>query len=69
MYKNQVNIIHFRTARKALINVVFKYINDNLEFVSRYEYLGINLDEDLKFDTYIIRRVRSVGFGVCHIKT
>ena len=49
--KNKTKIIHFRTVRKAPTNVVFKYGNDDLEVVSRYKYLGIILDEHLKFDT------------------
>ena len=49
--KNKTKIIHFRTVRKAPTNRVFKYGNDDLEVVSRYKYLGIILDEHLKFDT------------------
>ena len=49
--KNKTKIIHRRTARKTPTNVVFKYGNDDLEVVSRYKYLGIVLDEHLKFDT------------------
>ena len=48
--KNKTEIIHFRTVRKAPTNVVFEYGNDDLEVVSRYKYLGIILDEHLKFD-------------------
>ena len=42
-------IIHFRKTRKSLTEAEFKFGNEILEKVNKYKYLGLVLDEHLKF--------------------
>ena len=45
------NIVHFRNSRKPLTNFQFKYGEHILDTVSEYKYLGVLLDEHLKFNS------------------
>ena len=43
-------VVHFRPSRKQSTNYTFKYGENEIELVHSYKYLGIIMDEFLKFD-------------------
>ena len=47
--ENKSNIVHFRKSRAQQTNFQFKYGNVNLTIVSEYKYLGVILDDHLKY--------------------
>ena len=49
--QDKSNIVHFRSSRKPLTNFQFKYGVHHLNTVSEYKYLGVLLDQHLKFSS------------------
>ena len=47
------NFIHFRNVKKKQSEIKFHIGNDDLSYTSSYKYLGIILDEHLRFDKAI----------------
>jgi hypothetical protein len=48
--REKSQIIHFRSPKKRVTERVFKVGQHNLNIVKSYKYLGVMLDEHLKFD-------------------
>ena len=48
--EDKTKIMHFRSSRSRKTEFVFKYGVEELEIVKHYKYLGIILDEFMKFD-------------------
>ena len=51
--RDKTQIVHFRPSRRSMSNFVFLYGRDTLRTVPNYKYLGIILDEFLKFDSCV----------------
>ena len=49
--KGKTKVVHFRPQRRKRPEYVFDYDGEKLEIVSDYKYLGVILDEHLKFDS------------------
>lgn len=57
----KTKVIHFRTSRQTLTDTAFTYGDLDLETVSKYKYLGVILDEYLKYDYCIKALADSSG--------
>ena len=48
--EDKTKVMHFRNSRSQTTEYVFKYGEEKLEIVRQYKYLGVILDEFLKFE-------------------
>ena len=71
--REKTQIVHFRPSGRQMSNFVFLYGNDTLRTVPNYKYLGIILDEFLKYDacvkTISISGGRALGGIISKFKT
>ena len=58
---DKTNIVHFRPTRQQKTNFNFKYGEHIINMASEYKYLGIIVDEHLKFDSCISALASAAG--------
>lgn len=59
--KEKTEIVHFRPTRRKLTRFTFTYGSEQLNIASSYKYLGIILDEHLKYDVCVKTLASSGG--------
>ena len=59
--ESKTKVIHFRNVRKSPTDFVFKYGDSDIEKVTQYKYLGVILDEHLKYDRCVQSLADSSG--------
>ena len=57
----KTNVVHFRPTRQQKTNFNFKYGEHIINMASEYKYLGIIIDEHLKFDSCISALASAAG--------
>ena len=57
----KTKVVHFRPKRKNVTSYNFVYDGNNIERVSEYKYLGVYLDEFLKYDKCTCALAESAG--------
>ena len=58
---DKTNIVHFRPTTQQKTNFNFKYGEHIINMASEYKYLGVIVDEHLKFDSCISALASAAG--------